>query len=60
MRANAFDGFRAIRRTNDNGQVVLVKDLEGIGKDSKRAIAVILNLASAAADCHRIPCSLSI
>jgi len=52
------DGLRrldASGRADDDGQVVLIENLEVIGEDSRAAIAVVGDLVGAAADCHLRP-----
>ena len=49
----------AIGRSDDDRQVILVKDLERVGEDRGRSVAVVGYPAGAAADRHLMPCSLS-
>ena len=52
VRGDRLDSLSASGRAHDDGQVILVKDLERVSKDSGRAIAVKLYPTGAAADGH--------
>jgi len=56
---DGLDRLGAIGRSDNDRQVILVKDLERVGEDRGRSVAVVRYPAGAAADRHLMPCSLS-